>query len=49
MDDFAQSDGAFRRSPTGEAFYKELFNGSANNVARAKNARENNSFVAVLA
>jgi hypothetical protein len=49
IDDFTQSYGALSANPTGEAFYKELFNGGANNVARAKNFRDKNPIVALLA
>ena len=48
-DDFAQSYGALSVSPTGESFYTEFFNGSANNVARAINFRDKNPIVAMLA
>ncbi len=48
-DDFAQSYGALSENPTKEDFYKEFFNGGANNVARARNFRDNNPIVALLA
>ena len=48
-DDFAQSYGALSENPTKEDFYKEFFNGGANNIARAKNFRDKNPIVAMLA
>jgi hypothetical protein len=48
-DDFAQSYGALSVNPTNEQFYKEFFNGGANNVARAKNFRDSNPTIAMLA
>ena len=48
-DDNAQSYGALSENPTKEDFYKEFFNGGANNVARARNFRDNNPIVALLA
>ena len=48
-DDFAQSYGALSENPTKEDFYKEFFNGGANNVARAQNFRDSNPIVAMLA
>jgi hypothetical protein len=48
-DDFTQSYGALSVNPTGEQFYAELFNGGANNVARAMNFRDRNPTVALLA
>lgn len=48
-DDFTQSYGALSVNPTGEQFYTELFNGGANNVARAINFRDRNPAVALLA
>jgi len=48
-DDFAQSYGALSENPTKEEFYKEFFNGGANNVARAQNFRNANPIVGMLA
>ena len=48
-DDFAQSYGALSENPTKEEFYKEFFNGGGNNVARARNFRDNNPIVRMLA
>ena len=48
-DDFAQSYGALSENPTKESFYKEFFNGGGNNVARARNFRDNNPIVRMLA
>lgn len=48
-DDFTQSYGALSVNPTGESFYTDLFNGGANNVARAINFRDRNPTVALLA
>ena len=48
-DDFSQSYGALSENPTTESFYKEFFNGGANNVARARNFRDNNPIVGMLA
>jgi hypothetical protein len=48
-DDFSQSYGALSENPTKEDFYKEFFNGGSNNVARARNFRDNNPIVAMLA
>jgi hypothetical protein len=48
-DDFSQSYGALSVNPTKEAFYREFFNGGANNVARAINFRDKNPTVAMLA
>ena len=48
-DDFLQSYGALSVNPTNEQFYKEFFNGGANNVARARNFRDTNPIVALLA
>jgi hypothetical protein len=48
-DDFAQSYGALSENPTKEDFYKEFFNGGANNVSRAQNFRDSNPIVAMLA
>jgi hypothetical protein len=47
--DFTQSYGALSENPTHEDFYKEFFNGGANNVARAANFRDKNPIVALLA
>src|SRR5262249_54188011 len=48
-DDFAQSYGALSENPTDESFYKEFFNGGANNVSRAANFRDKNPIAAMLA
>jgi hypothetical protein len=48
-DDFAQSYGALSENPTKEDFYKEFFNGGANNIARARNFRDSNPIVHMLA
>jgi hypothetical protein len=48
-DDFAQSYGALSENPTKEDFYKDFFNGGANNVARARNFRDGNQIVGKLA
>ena len=48
-DDFAQSYGALSENPTKEDFYKEFFNGGANNLARARNFRDSNPIVRMLA
>ena len=48
-DDFAQSYGALSENPRKESFYKEFFNGGRNNVARARNFRDNNPIVRMLA
>lgn len=48
-DDFAQSYGALSENPTDESFYKEFFNGGANNAARAQNFRDRNPIVGMLA
>jgi hypothetical protein len=48
-DDFAQSYGALSENPTKEDFYKEFFNGGANNVARAQKFRDENPIVGMLA
>ena len=48
-DDFAQSYGALSENPTKEEFYKEFFNGGANNVARAQNFRNGNPIIGMLA
>jgi hypothetical protein len=48
-DDFAQSYGALSANPTKEEFYKEFFNGGANNVARAQNFRNGNPIIGMLA
>jgi hypothetical protein len=48
-DDFTQSYGALSVNPTQESFYKEFFNGGANNVARAVSFRDKNPIVALLA
>jgi hypothetical protein len=48
-DDFAQSYGALSENPTKEEFYKEFFNGGANNVARAQNFRNANPIIGMLA
>jgi hypothetical protein len=48
-DDAAQSYGALSENPTKESFYKEFFNGGANNVARALNFRDKNPIVGMLA
>ena len=48
-DDFTQSYGALSVNPTDEHIYTELFNGGANNVARATNFRDRNPAVASLA
>src|ERR1700682_2632770 len=48
-DDFAQSYGALSENPTKEEFYKEFFNGGANNVARAQNFRNGNQIIGMLA
>jgi hypothetical protein len=48
-DDFTQSYGALSVNPTQERFYKEFFNGGANNVARAVSFRDKNPIVALLA
>jgi len=48
-DDFSQSYGALSLNPTKEQFYKEFFNGGANNVARAVNFRDKNPTLALLA
>jgi hypothetical protein len=47
--DFTQSYGALSENPTHESFYKEFFNGGANNVARALNFRDKNPLVGMLA
>ena len=48
-DDFTQSYGALSENPRKESFYKEFFNGGGNNVARARNFRDNNPTVQMLA
>jgi hypothetical protein len=48
-DDFTQSYGALSVNPRGESFYREFFNGGANNVSRAVNFRDRNPIVALLA
>src|SRR5262249_54380597 len=48
-DDFTQSYGALSENPRHESFYKEFFNGGANNVARALNFRDKNPIVGMLA
>ncbi|KRQ07373.1 hypothetical protein [Bradyrhizobium manausense] len=48
-DDFTQSYGALSENPKHESFYKEFFNGGANNVARAVNFRDRNPVVQMLA
>jgi hypothetical protein len=48
-EDFAQSYGALSENPTDESFYKEFFNGGANNAARAQNFRDRNPIVGMLA
>jgi hypothetical protein len=48
-DDFAQSYGALSENPTKEDFYKEFFDGGANNIARARNFRDKNPIVRLLA
>ena len=48
-DDFTQSYGALGVNPTKESFYKEFFNGGANNVARAANFRDKNPTMLLLA
>jgi hypothetical protein len=48
-DDFTQSYGALSVNPRGESFYREFFNGGANNVSRAINFRDRNPIVALLA
>ena len=48
-DDFTQSYGALSENPTHESFYKEFFNGGANNLARALNFRDKNPVVQMLA
>jgi hypothetical protein len=48
-DDFSQSYGALEENPRHEEFYKEFFNGGANNVARAQNFRDRNPTMAMLA
>ena len=48
-DDFAQSYGALSENPSKEEFYKEFFNGGANNVARAQNFRNGNPIIGMLA
>ena len=48
-DDFAQSYGVLSANPTKEEFYKEFFNGGANNVARAQNFRNGNPIIGMLA
>ena len=48
-DDFVQSYGALSENPTKEDFYKDFFNGGANNVARARNFRDKNLIVGMLA
>jgi len=47
--DFTQSYGALSENPKHESFYKEFFNGGANNVARASNFRDKNPIVQMLA
>jgi hypothetical protein len=47
--DFTQSYGALSVNPSNEQFYKEFFNGGANNVGRAINFRDKNPIVAMLA
>lgn len=41
-DDFKQSYGALVKNPKGEAFYKEMFQGGANQVSRTANFRDRN-------
>jgi hypothetical protein len=48
-DDFSQSYGALSENPTKEDFYKDFFNGGANNFARARNFRDGNPIVGMLA
>ena len=48
-DDFTQSYGALSVNPTQENFYKEFYNGGANNVSRAVSFRDKNPIVALLA
>ncbi|MBW7961739.1 hypothetical protein [Bradyrhizobium sp. BR 10261] len=48
-DDLTQSYGALSENPKHESFYKEFFNGGANNVARALNFRDKNPVVQMLA
>ena len=48
-DDFTQSYGALSENPTKESFYKEFFNGGAGNIARARNFRDKNPIVGMLA
>jgi hypothetical protein len=47
--DSTQSYGALSLNPAGESFYTELFNGGANNVARAANFRDRNPTAGLLA
>ena len=46
---FDQSYGALVFNPTDESFYKEFFNGGANNEARTINLRDKNPIIALLA
>jgi hypothetical protein len=48
-DDFKQSYGALSVNPKKEEFYKEFFNGGANNLAKATNFRDKNPITALLA
>jgi hypothetical protein len=48
-DDFAQSYGALSENPRKENIYKEFFDGGAGNVARARNFRDKNPIVGILA
>jgi len=47
-DDFTQSYGALSVNPRQEQFYKDFFNGGANNIGRAANFRDKNPIMALL-